>query len=109
MTNAYLHKTLKRLLLTLFIAFSSCVATAQDGEALFNNNCKTCHSPFEKVIGPALKGMETRHSEEWLLKWIKNAPAMIKSGDPTAVKLYNDYNKQQMTVFTNLKDDEIRA
>ncbi len=110
MTNAYLYKSTKRLLLlTLFTAFYSCVAFAQDGEALYNSNCKTCHSPFEKVIGPALKGMETRHSEEWLLKWIKNAPAMIKSGDPTAVKLFNDYGKMQMTVFTNLKDEEIKA
>jgi len=110
MTNAYHRKSIKRLLLfTLSFIFSACIAFAQDGEALFNNNCKTCHSPFEKVIGPALKGMETRHSEEWLIKWIKNAPAMIKSGDPAAVKLYNDYNKQMMTVFTNLKDEEIKA
>lgn len=110
MTNAYLYKSTKRLLLlTLSIAFSVCVAFAQDGEALFNNNCKTCHSPFEKVVGPALKGVENRHSEEWLLKWIKNAPGMVKSGDAEAVKLFNDNGKQQMTVFTNLKDDEIKA
>ncbi len=110
MTNVYSYKSTKRLLLfTLFSAFYACAAIAQDGEALFNNNCKTCHSPFDKVVGPALKGMDTRHSEEWLLKWIKNAPAMIKSGDPTAVKLYNDNGKMQMTVFTNLKDEEIKA
>jgi len=110
MTNAYLYKSIKRLiLLSLFTAFSASVALAQDGEALFNNNCKTCHSPFEKVVGPALKGVENRHSEEWLLKWIKNSPGMIKSGDAEAVKLYNDNGKQQMTVFTNLKDDEIKA
>lgn len=110
MTNAYLYKSTKRLfLLTLFSVFFTCIAFAQDGEALFNSNCKTCHSPFEKVLGPALKGMETRHSEEWLIKWIRNAPAMIKSGDPAAVKLYNDYNKMPMTVFTNLKDEEIKA
>lgn len=110
MTNAYFYKSTKRLLLlTLFTAFYACVAFAQDGEALFNSNCKTCHSPFEKVVGPALKGIENRHSEEWLLKWIKNAPGMIKSGDPDAVKLYNDNGKMQMTVFTNLKDEEIKA
>jgi cytochrome c2 len=110
MTNAYMQTSIKRLLLlSLFLAFSACVAFAQDGEALFNNNCKTCHSPFEKVVGPALKGVENRHSEEWLLKWIHNAPGMIKSGDAEAVKLYNDNGKQQMTVFTNLKEDEIKA
>ena len=110
MTNAYLYKSTKRLLLiTLFSSFCAFIANAQDGEALFNSNCKTCHSPFEKVVGPALKGIENRHSEEWLLKWIKNSPALIKSGDPDAVKLFNDNGKMQMTVFTNLKDDEIKA
>jgi len=109
MTNAYLPKSTKRLLFFLLpFVFSAFVSFAQDGEALFNANCKTCHSPFEKVVGPALKGVENRHSEEWLIKWIKNAPAMIKSGDPAAVKLFNEY-KTQMTVFTNLKDEEVKA
>ncbi len=110
MINAYLHKSIRLLLPALFFTLSSFMASAQDGEALFKNNCRTCHSPFERVTGPALKGVENRHSEEWLLKWIKNAPGMIKSGDPEAVKLYSE-NKDRgmMQIFTNLKDDEIKA
>ncbi len=60
------------------------------------------------MIGPALKGIETRRPEEWLLKWIKNSNAVIKSGDAYAVKLYNEYNKTAMPSF-NLKDAEIKA
>ena len=88
--------------------FNGSVAFAQDGAALFNANCTTCHAVKEKVIGPALKGIEQRRSEEWLLKWVKNSQAVIKSGDEYAVKLYNDYNKTAMTSFS-LKDDEIKA
>lgn len=81
---------------------------AQDGEALFKANCTSCHAVKDKVIGPALAGVETRHTEEWLLKWVKNSSAMIKAGDEAAVKLFNDNNKVAMTSF-NLKDDEIKA
>lgn len=88
--------------------FNGSVALAQDGAALFNANCTTCHAVKEKVIGPALKGIEQRRSEEWLLKWVKNSQAVIKSGDEYAVKLYNDYNKTAMTSFS-LKDVEIKA
>ena len=83
-------------------------ANAQDGAALFNANCTSCHAVKEKVIGPALKGIEQRRSEEWLLKWIKNSQSVIKSGDEYAVKLFNENNKTVMTSF-NLKDDEIKA
>ncbi len=83
-------------------------ASTQDGEALFKANCASCHAVKEKMIGPALKGIETRRSEEWILKWVKNSSAVIKSGDDYAVKLYNDNNKVAMPSF-NLKDAEINS
>jgi len=84
------------------------VSFAQDGEALYKANCTSCHAIKERVIGPALKGVSQRRSEEWLIKWIKNSSAVIKSGDEYGVKLYNEYNKVAMTSF-NLKDEEIKA
>src|SRR4051812_24505670 len=81
---------------------------AQDGEALFKANCTSCHAIKDRVIGPALAGVSSRHAEPWLLKWIHNSQAMIKTGDADAVKLFNDNNKIVMTSF-NLKDDEIKA
>ena len=97
-------------LLTVFFLslFSISSANAQDGEALFNANCKSCHAVKEKVIGPALMGISKRRQEDWLIKWIKNSQAVIKSGDEYAVKLFNEYNKVAMTSF-NLKDDEIKS
>lgn len=97
------------LLPALLIAlFSFNAAQAQDGEAIFKANCASCHAVKEKLIGPALKGVENRHSEEWLIKWTKNSQALIKSGDAAAVKLFNEYNKIVMPAFP-LKDDEIKA
>lgn len=83
-------------------------ASVQDGEALFKAQCATCHAVKEKLVGPALKGIETRRSEEWILKWVKNSQAVVKSGDDYAVKIYNENNKTVMPAF-NLKDAEIKS
>ncbi len=109
MNYPYIARYFAFLISIFFITlFGANTASAQDGEALFKANCTSCHAVKEKVIGPALAGVETRRTEEWLLKWIKNSQAMVKAGDADAVKLYNDYNKVAMTSF-NLKDDEIKA
>lgn len=100
----YLKISLPVILLALF----SLTSSAQDGEALFKSQCSACHSVKDKMIGPALMGMEKRNSEEWLIKWIKNSQAMVKAGDPYAVKIFNEFNKVPMTSF-NLKDDEIKS
>lgn len=83
---------------------------AQDvakGKNLFESNCTSCHAVHEKMIGPSLAGVSERRDEAWLLKWINNSPAMIKAGDPIAVKLYNDNGKQNMNVF-DFSDAEIK-
>ena len=39
----------------------------------------------------------------------KNANAMIKSGDPEAKKVFEEYNQSAMTSFEKLSDAEIMA
>lgn len=98
------------LIAVIFTAINPTNSVAQpNGEALFKANCTSCHlTTDKKVVGPGLKGVDTRRSEEWLLKWIKNSQALIKSGDADAVKIYEEYNKTAMPAF-NFKDDEIKA
>ncbi|MBL0340293.1 MAG: c-type cytochrome [Bacteroidetes bacterium] len=80
-----------------------------DGAALFKAQCAQCHSVgANKIIGPGLKDVHTRKNEEWLIKWIKNSSAVIKSGDAYGVKLYNDYNQTAMPSFA-LSDDEVKS
>ena len=78
------------------------------GDALFKNNCASCHALDEVVVGPALRGVNKRHAQAWLINWIKNSSKMVQSGDKEAVKLFNDYNKQQMPSFA-FSDDEIKS
>lgn len=83
-------------------------ANIQAGQQLFDANCKACHRVKQKLVGPALAGVEKRApSIQWIKNFIHNSSAVIASGDEYAVNLYNEYNKTQMTAFTSLSDEQI--
>ncbi|MEO8147334.1 MAG: c-type cytochrome [Bacteroidia bacterium] len=93
----------------LLFLFSFNPGFAQDGAALFDANCKSCHSPgADKVVGPGLKDIEKRRNRDWIHTWVKNSGAVIKSGDDYGVKLFESYNKTQMPA-QNLSVVEIDA
>lgn len=77
------------------------------GKALFNSNCAACHKLDSKSTGPALRGVAGKHDMEWLYKWVRNSSEMIKAGDPTAVKLFEENNKSVMTAFPQLSNADI--
>lgn len=91
--------------------FTPSVSQAQpDGEKLFKSKCATCHKANEKkLIGPGLKGATERLEMEWLIPWVQNSAALIKSGDSYANQIYEEYNKVAMTAFPELKDEDVVA
>jgi mono/diheme cytochrome c family protein len=96
----------------IFVAFFSIaqMAQAQDGKALFNAKCASCHAIDKQLVGPALKGVEDRWDDRKMIyEWIRNSAALIKKGYPRAVAVYNEYNKVQMAAFPELKDQDIDA
>ena len=106
-----------RLTLVLVFALSSFVAFAQEadieaGKTLFRNQCAACHNKDMKsdLTGPALGGAEERWAafpKEDLYSWIRNSQALVKSGHPRAVEIYNQWKQVPMTAFTSLTDPEI--
>lgn len=82
---------------------------AEKGKAIFTANCAQCHAVTEEVVvGPGLKGVLTRTpGKEWLYKWIRNSSAVIATGDPYAVGVFNKFGKVQMSSFTNLTNGDI--
>jgi mono/diheme cytochrome c family protein len=104
--------TLVLLITASFTSFSQEIPTdaaaISAGEALFNGNCKSCHRVKQKLVGPALAGVEGRApSIAWILEWVKNPAKKIATGDEYANKIYNEYNKSQMTAFTSYTDAQI--
>jgi len=106
------RRVAKSITLVAALSMATFFVQAQDikeGESLFKSDCSACHAIDRDVIGPALKGVNERHDEEWLISWIHNSQALIASGDETAVKLFEDHNNLMMPPFPTLTDDNIRS
>lgn len=82
-------------------------ADAVKGKELFNANCAACHKLDGPSTGPALRGVADKYDKEFLYKWVKNNSELIKSGDATAVKIFNDNDKKVMTPFPQLSNADI--
>lgn len=109
----------KNLITALFIVLSlttfsqdisSDAGVITQGETLFNANCKACHRVDQKLIGPALAGIEDRApSIDWIKEFVRNSSKLIASGDEYANKVYEENGKMLMTSFTSLSDDQIMS
>jgi hypothetical protein len=85
-------------------------SSAQDGKALFNGKCASCHQIFKDGTGPALMGLEERHTwsdHNEILKWAHN---------PTAYMAKDSYTKglkakfgSDMQAFPDLTIKEVDA
>ncbi len=95
---------------TLFIilGISSSSFPSFDPAQTFEKKCSSCHTIGGGVLkGPDLKDVKKRREEAWLVKFIQSPDRMIKSGDPIAVKLYNDLGQKEMP-DPNLSESEIK-
>ena len=83
-------------------------ASAAEGEKLYEKHCVQCHKINQKLVGPALAGINERKSQEWLIPWIQNSQKMVESGDEYAVKIFNEYNQTIMPPMP-LNDKEVKS
>lgn len=91
----------------LAYTFAASPAMSQ-GEELFKTNCAVCHKTDDsRFVGPGLKGVTEKRSQEWLISWTKNSQALIASGDADAQAIYDEYGGAAMSSFEQLSDDEI--
>jgi cytochrome c2 len=104
--------TMKTKLITtsyVVVALSFMNSYGQDGGQMFKTNCGACHTVGKgKLVGPDLKNVQDRHTEAWILKWVKGSQAMVQAGDKDAVQLFNDNNKIPMP-DQPLADNEIKS
>lgn len=78
------------------------------GKALFEEKCAMCHKVDKDLTGPALRGVRDRVKDEKLLRdWIRNSPAVLRTGNSYFNKLFLQYGKVPMSVFPSLTDEEI--
>ncbi|MBJ6368029.1 cytochrome c3 family protein [Snuella sedimenti] len=112
-----LSSSILRLGLIILLVFSISLSAQEGdpvkGKSLFNANCAACHQLDKKMTGPALRHLEQRLADEqgldrdWIFAWVRNSPAVIKSGDAYANKIYNEYGGAAMTPFPQLTDEDL--
>ncbi|MBZ0089806.1 MAG: cytochrome c, partial [Thermoanaerobaculia bacterium] len=91
------------------VASGAAQSQAEQGEQLFKRTCFACHTVGGgRLVGPDLRGVGGRRSEEWLIAFVQNSQKVIQSGDPTAVALFEEYFRIPMPAQA-LSDDEVRA
>jgi len=95
--------------LLFFLSYTS--VFAQDGKAIFNAQCATCHALDKNLTGPALRGVEERGpwtDRKEVVKWVHNPGAYIPT-TPYTQQLAATYNGQVMPSFPQLGEKEIYA
>ncbi len=79
------------LLLVGIIIFSG--VRADEGKDIFQSKCAACHTIGKgRLVGPDLKNISEKRSQDWLIAFIKSSTTMIKSGDADAVAISKEYN-----------------
>ena len=60
-----------------------------EGEQLFNQICKACHTINSgRLVGPDLANIQNKYSNEWLINFIRSSQTLLKSGDEAAKKSF---------------------
>lgn len=91
---------LTRLLLFFGVFIAINKVSAQDGKAIFQSKCASCHVMGKDMTGPNLVGVldrwdgNTDHIKDWILNWSK----AVKAGYPEAVKVQS-FSASAMTQF----------
>ncbi|MES2704569.1 MAG: cytochrome c [Bacteroidota bacterium] len=79
------------------------------GEALFRNNCSSCHAIDKEATAPPLAFLRQRRERFWIDHFILNAGNLINDQDPLASCLYEHYNRAAMPAYSNFSLKDIDA
>lgn len=107
------------LSIVIFFAFQSCgsgntekdvvadSASIANGEAVFNQNCSSCHNFLQDGIGPQLSGVTNDVPAEWINNFIHDPKKLIDSGDARAKMLFDKFHTV-MPSFASLGEEKIK-
>ncbi len=99
-------------LVVFFSLFRADVQAQQEiemGRQIFISRCASCHAIDNRLIGPALRGVQDRRETSWIIDFVHSSQTMIKKGDPDAVALFTEYNKTVMPDHQDLSANQINS
>jgi cytochrome c551/c552 len=102
-------KFLYTLLMALIVSVAAFADPIEEGKLLFNSRCAACHNVNKRLTGPALAGVEDRHSMEWIIHFVQSSQSMVRNGDKEAIALFEQFNKIPMPDHSDLTADHIKG
>lgn len=81
---------------------------AVSGKQIFTSRCASCHSVAKQATGPALKDVDKRHTEEWIIKFVHSSQTVVKAGDTSATRLFAQFNNTIMPDHPDLSNADIK-
>ena len=95
MPKRYINRVMLAMLL-----LTSLLTYAQTGEELFKAKCAACHTLGQgRLVGPDLKDIGSRKSQQWIDSFILNSQQMINNNDTSAIQVYERFSKTPMPSF----------
>jgi mono/diheme cytochrome c family protein len=88
---------------------ASAVPPVEEGKAIFTSRCASCHNVNKLVVGPALAGVDQRHSIDWIINFVQSSQTVIKSGDKKANELFAKFNNIPMPDHKDLSAESIKS
>jgi|KBSSwiStaDraftv2_1062776.scaffolds.fasta_scaffold194325_3 cytochrome oxidase Cu insertion factor (SCO1/SenC/PrrC family)/mono/diheme cytochrome c family protein len=69
----------------------------QPGQAMYKKICAPCHTiGVGDKVGPDLRGVTERRERAWLVRYLRNPPAMLAANDPVARELAAKFDPVRM-------------
>jgi mono/diheme cytochrome c family protein len=103
----------RKLFTTLIVLLATFTAVATppepQGKNIFTARCAACHAINKTLTGPALAGVDQRHSIDWIVKFVQSPQGLIKAGDKEAVAVFEKFNKIPMPDHADLTADDIKG
>lgn len=102
----------KFILLAIFfitVALQVLANPPEEGKTIFITQCAACHNVNKVMTGPALAGVDQRRSIDWVIKFVQSSRSLIKSGDKTAMGIFEEFNKVPMPDHPHLTADNIKS
>lgn len=104
---------MKYIAVTLVLLFSSIFSihaqeNIEEGKTIFKSRCASCHAIDKRVIGPALKDVDKRHEEKWIIDFVHSSQTVINGGDEKAAKLFQEYNQTIMPDHKDLSEAQVK-
>lgn len=86
-------RTLCILICPLLLFAAPARVEAQDvGQQIFSDRCAACHTIGDgRLIGPDLQNVSERRDQDWLIRFIQSSQSLVRSGDETAVAVFEEY------------------